>query len=123
MQWFLKVVKNYATFSGRARRKEYWMFMLFNILIQIALYIPTAIFISIQETVIIGGIFALLYTIYAFAMLIPSLAVIVRRLHDQDKSGWWYFVALIPFIGGIWFLVLMCLEGTSGDNQYGPASK
>lgn len=110
LEWYLKVLQNYANFNGRARRKEYWMFQLFNSIIIIALY-----FLGL----VVSGIFIGLYVLYALAILIPSLAVTVRRLHDIGKSGWWYFICLVPIIGGIWLLILTCTEGTRGSNAYG----
>ena len=123
MEWYLKVVRdNYANFEGRARRQEYWMFILFNFIITFLLYIPTIIGIAMEsETIMFIGLG--LVILYSLAIFIPSLAVVVRRLHDQDKSGWYYFVGLIPFIGGIWLLILMVTEGTSGPNQYGEDPK
>ena len=114
MEWYLRVIKeNYANFNGRARRKEYWMFFLFNmIFIFVAAMIDLAL-----------GTFPLLYVIYGLAVIVPSIAVFVRRLHDTGKSGWWFFIALIPFIGGIWLLVLMCIDGDAGANSYGPSPK
>ena len=125
MQWYLKVMKNFATFSGRARRKEYWMFALVNFIVAIILSLPGAVLSAFpdEELQIIGFILLIPYYIYCFILFIPTLALSIRRLHDQDKSGWWYLVNFIPCIGPIWFLVLMCLDGTPGDNQYGPASK
>lgn len=123
MNWYLKVIKdNYANFEGRARRQEYWMFVLINLLISLILYIPLIIGVSMENDTIIL-ISGILLTIYVLATLIPSIAVVVRRLHDQDKSGTWYFIAFIPFIGGIWALILMATEGTRGPNQYGPDPK
>ena len=114
MEWYLRVVKdNYANFNGRARRKEYWMFVLFNILFVIATFIVDYIL----------GTSPLLYVIYILAVIIPSIAVTVRRLHDIGKSGWWYFICLVPIIGGIWLLVLLCTDGTPGVNNYGPSPK
>lgn len=113
MEWYINVLKNYATFSGRARRKEYWMFALFNIIVGIVLIIIDYI---------IGTYFAL-YGLYCLGIILPSLAVSVRRLHDVNKSGWWIFISLIPLIGGIWLLVLFVTDGTAGDNQYGPSPK
>ncbi len=123
MEWYLKVVRdNYANFEGRARRQEYWMFTLFNIIMILLLYIPMIIGTVIEsETLIFIG--AGLVIIYALAMIVPSIAVVVRRLHDQDKSGSYYFIGFIPFIGGIWMLILMITEGTSGPNQYGEDPK
>jgi uncharacterized membrane protein YhaH (DUF805 family) len=113
MEWYLKVMKNYATFSGRARRKEYWMFFLFNMIFAI---------VAIVLDFIIGTYFVL-YCLYGLAIIIPSLAVTVRRLHDIGKSGGWIFIGLIPLIGGIWLLVLLVTDGTPGDNAYGPSPK
>lgn len=123
MEWYLKVVRdNYANFEGRARRKEYWMFTLVNICIVFALYIPFIIgAVAENETIMFIGIGLLI--LYVLATFLPSLGVVVRRLHDQDKSGWFYLVAFIPFIGGIWMLILMVTEGTSGPNQYGEDPK
>ncbi|WP_010680974.1 DUF805 domain-containing protein [Acetivibrio cellulolyticus] len=118
MEWYLKVLKQYADFSGRARRKEYWMFYLFNCIIAFVLLIPFA-FINDTKVILFIG----LYFIYALGVMIPSIAVLVRRLHDIDKSGWWYFISFVPFIGSIWLLVLLCTEGTRGRNSYGPDPK
>ncbi len=113
MEWYLKVLKNYATFTGRARRKEYWMFVLFNIIAGIVLFILDFII----------GTYFVLYGLYGLGIIIPSLAVTVRRLHDTGKSGWWILICLVPIIGGIWLLVLLIIEGTAGDNPYGPSPK
>ncbi|MCH4551409.1 DUF805 domain-containing protein [Aestuariibaculum lutulentum] len=120
MNWYLKVVKdNYANFDGRARRKEYWMFTLINSLILFGLI---AISVAISVTSDALG-FLSLYFIYILAMIIPSLAVSVRRLHDIGKSGWYYLVAFIPFIGTFWLLFLLITEGEKGSNAYGPDPK
>jgi uncharacterized membrane protein YhaH (DUF805 family) len=114
MEWYLRVVKdNYANFGGRARRKEYWMFVLFNMLFVFAALIVDFIL----------GTFPLLYVVYILGIILPSIAVTVRRLHDVGKSGWWYFIVLIPIIGAIWLLVLLCTDGTPGANSYGPSPK
>jgi uncharacterized membrane protein YhaH (DUF805 family) len=114
MNWFLDAIKNkYATFSGRARRTEYWMFLLFYVLIAFA--------IAIVEAVIhLGGILSVLF---GLGMLVPSLAVTVRRLHDTSRSGWWILIALIPAIGTIILLIFMVLDSTPGSNDYGPNPK
>lgn len=123
MNWYLKVIKeNYANFEGRARRKEYWMFTLFNLLAVLVLYVPALIGIA-MEIPELAGIFGILYLIYALAVFVPGLAVGVRRLHDTGNSGWMMLVGLIPFIGGVWLLVLYCTEGASGDNEYGSDPK
>jgi len=114
MNWFIDVVKNkYAVFTGRARRKEYWMFVLFYFLIAIALGIVDK-FIGFGG--ILGGVFAL-------AMLLPGLGVSIRRLHDTGRTGWWLLIALIPLIGTIILIVLMCLDSQPGQNEYGPNPK
>jgi len=120
MEWYLKVVRdNYANFQGRARRQEYWMFVLFNMIFIIA---GLLIFGGIAAALEAPAIIFLIY-IYIFAVFIPSIAVVVRRLHDIGKSGWYYFVSLIPFIGGIWLLILLVTEGDKGPNEYGPDPK
>ncbi len=112
MSWFLAAIQKYATFSGRARRKEYWMFVLFSVIFSIAASIIDAI---------LGTM--LISILYCLAIIVPSLAASVRRLHDIGKSGAWIFISLIPFIGSIWLLILLAKEGVRGDNQYGPDPK
>jgi len=113
MKWYLKAVRdNYANFNGRASRQEYWMFFLFNF-----------IFISIAD---FGGSFIgldFLVTLYCLPLFIPSLAVGVRRLHDIGKSAWWLLIPLIPIIGYIWILVLLCTDSNPNENNYGPSLK
>ncbi len=119
MEWYLKVLKNYATFSGRARRKEYWMFFLFNVIFSfLAAVIDNIIGIADPRT----G-YGVVYVIYSLAVFIPGLAVLVRRLHDTGKSGWMVLVGLIPLAGAIWLLILMVTEGDKGANEYGPDPK
>ncbi|MDR7238749.1 DUF805 domain-containing protein [Neobacillus drentensis] len=113
MEWYLKVLKNYVGFSGRASRKEYWMFVLFNMIALIIL--------SVLDRVL--GTDPLLYGLYSLAVLLPSLAVSIRRLHDAGKSGAWILIGLIPFIGAIVLLVFMCTDSQSNDNQHGPNPK
>ncbi len=122
MNWYLKVLKQYADFNGRARRKEYWMFVLFNMLIFIVLATIMGIGAAAGSSVI-ATIGAILYYGYALAILIPSLAVCVRRLHDIGKSGWFYFIGLIPLVGGIILLVWFCQDSQIGENEYGPNPK
>jgi uncharacterized membrane protein YhaH (DUF805 family) len=119
MNWYLTVVKNYAGFSGRARRKEYWMFLLFNMIFAfVAAIIDNVVGTASPE---LGyGVF---YGLYTLAMIIPGIAVIVRRLHDVGKSGWMYFIVLIPFVGVIWLLVLLLTDSDAGENQYGQNPK
>ena len=120
MNWYLKVMKQYFDFDGRARRKEYWMFVLFNMIFAIlAMVLDNLLGIGFIEGVGLGPI----YAVYVLAILIPSLAVQVRRLHDVGKSGWMILIAFIPLVGAIWLLVLYCTEGTPGVNAYGPNPK
>ena len=119
MNWYLKVLKQYADFSGRARRKEYWMFVLFNMIFAIVAMILDNVLGIAMEGIGYGP----LYGLYVLAMLIPGLAVAVRRLHDVGKSGWMILIALIPLIGAIWLLVLMVADSNPGENQYGQNPK
>ena len=119
MSWYLQALKKYAVFSGRSRRKEYWYFVLFNIIVAIVLAGIDALLGTRSSSSSIG----LLSGIYGLAVIIPSLAVTVRRLHDIDRSGWWIFINLIPLIGAIVLLVFAVSEGTPGNNRYGPSPK
>jgi uncharacterized membrane protein YhaH (DUF805 family) len=119
MNWYLKVLKQYADFSGRARRKEYWMFALFNVI-----FIASAMVLDNVLGVTIGELpYGVFYFLYTLAVLIPGLAVYVRRLHDIGKSGWMILIAIIPIIGPIWLLVLTLTDSNPGENQYGPNPK
>ncbi len=119
MNWYLKCWNQYADFSGRARRKEYWIFSLINGVIIIILYILQMV--MIESTLWL--IFPIVFFLYALAVFLPSLAVNIRRLHDIGKSGWWYLIYLIPIIGSIWLFVLMCLDSEPGENQWGENPK
>ncbi|MBN6075112.1 DUF805 domain-containing protein [Aggregatibacter actinomycetemcomitans] len=112
MNWYLHVLKNYATFSGRARRKEYWMFVLFN-------FIATFVCMLI-DAVIQMPIFQF---VYGFGVIIPYIAVTVRRLHDTDRSGWWILISFIPLVGSIVLLVFMCFDSQPGTNRFGDNPK
>ena len=120
IDWYKKVVfENYANFSGRARRSEYWWFILANMIIAVI-----AMIIDNVAGINFGQIpYGPVYVLYALAVFIPGLAVSVRRLHDVGKSGWFYFIVLIPLVGAIWLLVLFFSEGQQGENQYGPNPK
>ena len=115
MNWYLELLKKYAVFSGRARRKEYWMFILFNIIFAVVAMILDFILAIATE----GIGYGLFYGLYVLAMLTPGLAVSVRRLHDVGKSGWMILIYLIPLIGAVWLLVLMVTDSNPGENQYG----
>jgi uncharacterized membrane protein YhaH (DUF805 family) len=114
MNYYLEVFKKYAVFSGRARRSEYWYFTLFNFIVSIILAIISSI---------AGDKNGLIGIAYALVVFIPGIALSVRRLHDVNKSGWMLLILLIPFVGAIWLLVLMCTDGDMGDNEYGPNPK
>ena len=114
MQWYLAVMRKYAVFSGRARRKEYWMFFLFNTLIALAIGFVTGL---------LGGLLGMGTSLgsaanglYSLAVLVPGIAVGVRRLHDSGRSGWWL---LLPLVN----LILLCYDSQANDNEYGPNPK
>jgi len=118
--YYLTVLKKYAVFSGRASRREYWMFILFNI---VFLIVATIIDNVLGTVIVRGSYYGWFYYSYSLIVLVPSLAVTVRRLHDTGKSGGMCFIALIPLVGYIVLLVLMATEGTPGMNKYGPNPK
>ena len=127
MKWFIKVLRHYADFSGRARRQEYWMFFLFNMIFSFAwafilMFIVALVFKYDSEEKLLFSTMAINLSFGALMML-PSLAVSVRRLHDLGKSGWMMLIALIPIAGGIWLLVLLLTEGENKANEYGPNPK
>ena len=118
MSWYLAVLKKYAVFSGRARRKEFWMFALFNAIFSVVAAILDYVLGFAGEE----GL-GLISALYSLALFIPGLAVQVRRLHDVGKSGWWIFISLIPIIGAIWLLILSVTDSEPGENRYGPNPK
>lgn len=113
MNWYLEVLKRYAVFTGRARRQEYWNYALFNIIVSIMLSIVDSV---LDTSGILSGL-------YSLAVLIPSIAVSIRRLHDTNRSGWWLLIALVPIVGAITLLVFMVQDSHPGSNQYGPNPK
>lgn len=117
MNWYLKVLKQYVDFSGRARRTEYWMFALMSFLFSITL----ALIDYLMGTMVMGS--GILSGLYSLAVIIPGLAVTARRLHDIGKSGKWFFIAFIPVVGAIWLLVLLVTNGQVGENKYGADPK
>jgi uncharacterized membrane protein YhaH (DUF805 family) len=114
MNWYLEVLRKYAVFSGRARRMEYWMFVLINAIVGLVLA-------AIEG--LLGISYNVLGVLYSLAVLIPSLAVAIRRLHDTNRSGWWILINLIPVIGWIIFIVFAVQDSQPGPNQYGPNPK
>ncbi len=115
MNWYMEALRKYAIFSGRSRRKEYWWFLLFHIIISIVLVVIDG---AIGTLSVEAGM-GLLGSVYALAVLIPSIAVSVRRLHDTDRSGWWLLIALIPLIGALVLLVFMVQDSNPGQNRFG----
>ncbi|MFN5909918.1 MAG: DUF805 domain-containing protein [Bacteroidota bacterium] len=117
--WYLKVFRQYADFKGRARRKEFWLFNLFNVLFALSSAILDTVF---------GDLFqemtgAYLNELYILAVMLPSLAVTVRRLHDIGKSGWMIFILLIPYIGAVWLFVLLVTDSAKEANKWGANPK
>jgi uncharacterized membrane protein YhaH (DUF805 family) len=133
MEWMLMPLRRYAEFSGRSRRKEYWMFFLFVLIVSIVLgWLDSALGLggssssSLATGEKMGGAFAynagVLGTIFSLATLIPGIAVAVRRLHDTDRSGWWLLI-VFTIIGAVVLLVFFLLDGTRGPNRFGPDPK
>lgn len=119
MNWYLSVLKNYATFSGRARRKEYWMFTLFNAIF----YVTLSVLDALLGLVNYDNPFGILAPIYSLAVMLPGIAVGIRRLHDTGRSAWWLAISLVPLIGIIVLMVFMCLDSQAGENKYGANPK
>jgi len=113
------ITKRYAQFSGRARRKEYWLTILLIIIISIIASVLDGALGLADPVYGLGPI----YGIVALAILIPSIAVSVRRLHDIDRTGWWYLLAFVPFIGFVVLIIFFVMPGTSGENRFGPDPK
>ena len=119
MNWFLEVLRKYAVFRGRARRKEYWFFFLFYLIFSIGVTLVDLL----AGTLTAAADMGLLSTIYALVLFVPSMAVGVRRLHDTDRSGWWLLILLVPLIGILVLIIFFCLDGTRGSNRFGPDPK
>ena len=130
MKWFLKCLKQYADFSGRARRREYWFFQLFNLIFFIVIILSLGLIAnalgandSITPEFGLNTIIGLLIIFYVLALTIPSIAVTIRRLHDTGNSGWMLFISLIPLIGPIWLFILYVKNSQPGENKWGPNPK
>jgi uncharacterized membrane protein YhaH (DUF805 family) len=121
MDWYLEVVKKYAVFTGRARRREYWMFTLINSLVIFGLVFISTFTAdtksSVSEMAVVVAIG------YYIGIILPALGVSIRRLHDTGRSGWWLLIGLVPLIGSILVLVFMVLDSQPGPNQYGSSPK
>lgn len=129
MNWMLLSYRRYAEFSGRSRRREFWLFALFQFLVSSAI---SAVFGTpfygaaaggFSAAMLVGGTGALVQNLFALVSFIPNLAVSVRRLHDQDRSGWLLLLLFVPLFGWFALFVLFCLDGTRGTNRYGPDPK
>tara|TARA_B100000579_G_scaffold188058_1_gene153435 strand:- start:30 stop:422 length:393 start_codon:yes stop_codon:yes gene_type:complete len=129
MEWYIKVMRdNYINFKGRARRKEYWMFTLVYVIILLGCQaldnmLGTVFMMDAGPMGEISMGYGWAYTVCGLVHLLPGLSVVVRRLHDVGKSGWFYLIFLLPIIGWIWLLVLYCNEGQKQDNKWGPDPK
>jgi len=119
MNWYFEALRKYADFSGRARRREYWVFTLISTAITIGLIVADMVIGTYDED---SG-FGILSGLYTLAVFIPSLAVTVRRIHDTDHSGWWMLIAFVPCFGSIVMLIFLFSDSTPGENRYGPSPK
>jgi uncharacterized membrane protein YhaH (DUF805 family) len=119
MNWYLGVLKKYAEFNGRARRKEYWFFILFNLIISCVLSVVDVFLGTYSAAAGLG----ILTGLYGLAVLLPGIGVTIRRLHDTGRSGWWILIALVPLVGWIVLLVFMLLDSQPATNAYGPNPK
>lgn len=124
MNWYFKVLKDYATFTGRARRKEFWMFSLFHAIIVFTLiFLGASDFFFDYYSENTFGTLSIILILYIIATFIPNLAVTVRRLHDTGKSGWFYLVVFIPYVGNLILLILVCFDSQYGKNKWGDNPK
>lgn len=123
IEYYKMALSKYADFTGRSRRSEYWFFALGNVLIYFALAFLGGILAGATGSETAGLIPMILLGIFVLAIIIPSLAVAVRRLHDTGRSGWWYLIGLVPFIGSIVLIVFFCTDSEPGANQWGPNPK
>ncbi len=114
MNWYIQVLTNLMDFSGRARRKEYWMFTLFNIIFMIAA--------GIIDMIVFGD-YGFVYAVYSLLLLVPSIAVCFRRIHDIGKSAWWLLIGLVPVLGSLLLLYWFIKDGDYGENQWGKSPK
>lgn len=116
MKYFLAAMQKYTDFEGRASAREYWMFYLMNFVFAMGFALLDLLF-RTNSNSNNPGLFTWLY---ALAVLLPSLAIAVRRLHDTNKAGGWYFISFVPLIGAIWFIFLLVAEGDTTENRFGP---
>lgn len=123
MKYYIHCLKNYANFTGRARRSEYWFFILFHFIFMISMIFVSdffdEFFLVEDNSLSLAALPMILNVIYLVAVFIPTLAVTARRLHDMGKSGTWFFIYFVPLIGGIWLLVLLFSGSEPGRNKWG----
>ena len=122
MDYFISALKKYADFNGRATRSEYWYFVLGNFLVAVPVYV-CAMIAGLNENVLLSIVSFSFYGLFILATLVPGLAVVARRLHDVNRSGWFYFIGFIPLIGAIILLVWFFTEGDRFTNNYGDDPK
>ncbi|MCD9496485.1 DUF805 domain-containing protein [Photobacterium carnosum] len=115
MNWYFAVIRKYAQFQGRSRRKEFWFFTLINACISLACSLVDT---TLQLPTVMEG-YGVLGALYAAFAFIPTVAVTVRRLHDQDRTGWWALIMLIPIVGILVLLYFMVQNSTEGSNRFG----
>lgn len=129
MEWMLMPLRRYADFSGRSRRQEYWMFVLFTVLVYLACLVVLVAVVGFEEGAaerkpddvpVAGLITLMLFVLVYLGFFIPTLAVKVRRFHDQDLSGWFVLLGFIPYLGPLIVFIFMCIDGTPGPNRFGP---
>ena len=131
MEWMIRPLRRYADFQGRSRRMEFWMFQLLIVLLAAVFAVIILTMVDFRgggsgagsAVSIAGGLLTAVAAITYLAIIVPAIAVQVRRFHDQDKSGWLVLLNFVPYIGGFIVLVFMCLEGTRGPNRFGPDPK
>ncbi|WP_027480490.1 DUF805 domain-containing protein [Deinococcus pimensis] len=126
MNEYLHVLRNYATFTGRARRREFWMFTLVQTVISVVFGILFGITGGLNEDLTISpafGLFSVVFALYALATFVPTLAVTVRRLHDTGKSGWFYLITFVPAVGSLIVLIFTIMDSEPGTNKWGPSPK
>ncbi|AXE29427.1 DUF805 domain-containing protein [Chromobacterium phragmitis] len=115
MNWYLTALKKYCDFSGRARRREYWLFQLFQMIALIVL--------AVLDQVVLRQAVPILTVVYALGTILPAWGVLVRRLHDIGRSGWWMLISCVPLVGGIILFVFTVMDSQQGDNQFGASPK
>lgn len=129
MEWMLMPLKRYADFSGRSRRQEYWLFVLFTLLVYLACVVVLVAVVGFEagamepkpDDVPVAGLITIMLLVLVYlGLFIPTLAVQVRRFHDQDLSGWFVLLGFIPYLGWLIVFIFMCIDGTPGPNRFGP---